>query len=99
MRGHSLGSRWRAGGVAVLAVLAVSGMRAWCDPGTGLTRAPVVFSGGHETDPRDRGRPVILIAAALGVPADVFRAAFTHVHPPPQGRAPRRKRRGRTRRR
>jgi hypothetical protein len=46
----------------------------------------VVFSHGHETDPRDRGRPVILIAAALGVPAEVFREAFTHVHPAPQGR-------------
>ncbi|NBQ65466.1 MAG: hypothetical protein EBT95_08050 [Verrucomicrobia bacterium] len=32
-----------------------------------LTRVPVVFSGGHETDPRDHGRPVVLIAGALGV--------------------------------
>ena len=41
----------------------------------------VVFSGGYETDPRDHGRPVILIAAALGVKPEVFREAFTHVHP------------------
>jgi hypothetical protein len=45
------------------------------------TRVPVVFSGGHETDHRDGGRPVVLIAAALGVSSDVFREAFSHVHP------------------
>ncbi|CAN5528782.1 hypothetical protein BH09VER1_BH09VER1_22900 [soil metagenome] len=47
----------------------------------GVARQPVVFSGGHETDPVDHGRPVVLIAAALGVPTEVFREAFTHVHP------------------
>jgi hypothetical protein len=52
------------------------------------TRVPVVFSGGHETDPRDHGRPVVLIAAALGVPSDVFRAAFSHVRPAPAGTEP-----------
>ncbi|MDB6108459.1 MAG: hypothetical protein JWR69_209 [Pedosphaera sp.] len=46
-----------------------------------VTRVPVVFSGGHETDPRDGGRPVVLIAAALGVAPEVFREAFSHVHP------------------
>lgn len=51
-------------------------------------RAAVTFSGGHETDPRDRGRPVVLIAAALGVPAEVFREAFTHVRPAPAGTRP-----------
>jgi hypothetical protein len=45
------------------------------------TQVNVVFSGGHETDPRDHGRPVLLIANALGVPPEVFREAFTHVHP------------------
>ncbi|MGI4791030.1 MAG: hypothetical protein ACRYFS_19565 [Janthinobacterium lividum] len=49
---------------------------------------PVVFSGGHDTDPRDRGRPVILVASALGVPPKVFRDAFTHVHPAPAGMRP-----------
>lgn len=44
-------------------------------------RVNVVFTGGHETDPRDGGRPVVLIAAALNVPADVFREAFSHVTP------------------
>ena len=52
------------------------------------TAVPVAFSGGHETDPRDRGRPVVLIAAELGVPADVFREAFRHVRPAPAGQAP-----------
>ena len=45
------------------------------------TRVPVVFSGGHDTDPRDHGRPVVLVAGALGVPSDTFREAFSHVHP------------------
>ncbi len=48
----------------------------------------VTFSGGHETDPRDRGRPVILVASALGVPADVFRETFSHVRPAPAGQSP-----------
>jgi len=55
---------------------------------TSAKRVQVVFSGGHETDPRDRGRPVVLIAAALGVPSDVFRSAFSQVHPAPAGMEP-----------
>jgi Spy/CpxP family protein refolding chaperone len=47
----------------------------------GITRVPVTFSGGHDTVPVDHGRPVKLIAAALGVPDEVFREAFSHVHP------------------
>jgi hypothetical protein len=46
-----------------------------------VTRVPVVFSGGHDTDRRDGGRPVVLIAAALEVKPEVFREAFRHVHP------------------
>src|SRR5262249_9548391 len=42
---------------------------------------PLTISGGHETDPRDHGRPVILIASALKVPEQRFRETFTHVHP------------------
>ena len=48
---------------------------------------PVVFSGGHGTDPEDRGRPVALVAGGLGVPAKVFRDAFRLVHPAPDGTA------------
>src|SRR5438132_684362 len=47
----------------------------------GVTRVPVTFSGGHETVPVDHGRPVILVASALGVKPEIFRDAFSHVHP------------------
>jgi hypothetical protein len=45
------------------------------------SKVPVIFSGGYETVGVDRGRPVILIAAALNVPPEVFRKAFSGVHP------------------
>jgi hypothetical protein len=48
----------------------------------------IIFSGGHETDPVDRGRPVALIAGALGVPPEVFREAFSGVRPAPPGTEP-----------
>ncbi|SFI18173.1 hypothetical protein [Planctomicrobium piriforme] len=51
-------------------------------------RVAVEFSGGHETDPVDRGRPVNLVAGALGVAPEVFREAFSHVRPAPGGREP-----------
>ncbi len=53
-----------------------------------VTRVPVVFSDGHETDRRDGGRPVVLIAAALGVTPEVFRDAFSQVRPARGGREP-----------
>jgi hypothetical protein len=46
-----------------------------------VAKVPLVFSGGHDTDPRDGGRPVVLVAGALGVAPEVFREAFSHVHP------------------
>src|SRR4051812_18633565 len=52
------------------------------------TKIPITFTGGHDTDPRDHGRPVALIAAALGVPDEVFRETFTHVTPASGGREP-----------
>jgi hypothetical protein len=45
------------------------------------TKVPVTFSGGHETDPKDHGRPVVLVAAALEVKPEVFREAFSGVTP------------------
>jgi len=45
------------------------------------TQVPLVFSGGHDTDPRDHGRPVVLVAGALKVTPEVFRDAFSRVHP------------------
>jgi hypothetical protein len=50
-------------------------------------RAPLSFSGGHDTDPKDGGRPCGLIAAALGVKTEVFREAFSGVTPA-KGRGP-----------
>src|SRR6476659_3521050 len=47
----------------------------------GIKRVSVVFSDGHDTDPRDKGRPVVLVAGGLGVTPEVFREAFSHVHP------------------
>lgn len=46
-----------------------------------LAVGTVVFRGGYETDPRDGGRPVALIAAALDVDPQVFRDAFSNVRP------------------
>ena len=50
--------------------------------------AEVQFTGGYETNSEDNGRPVILIASALGVPPDVFRDAFSKVKPAPAGVKP-----------
>jgi len=50
-----------------------------------LPRGTVVFHGGHQTDARDGGRPVVLVAAALGVEPQVFRDAFKNVHPAHNG--------------
>jgi hypothetical protein len=59
----------------------------------GTTAAPkrsakVTVTGGHQTDPRDSGRPVVLVAAALGVPTEVFRKAFSGVTPAGAGEEP-----------
>ncbi len=48
----------------------------------------VLITGGHETNPDDHGRPVILIASMLGVPQEVFREAFSHVSPASAGQEP-----------
>jgi hypothetical protein len=50
------------------------------------TTMPVKFSGGHETDRRDGGRPVVLVAAGLGVKPEVFRDAFSNVRPAKNGK-------------
>ena len=72
-----------------IAFAAFAGARAHSEtPKLDVTRVPVVFSGGHETDPQDRGRPVNLVAAGLGVPTDVFREAFSQVRPAHGGAPP-----------
>lgn len=50
------------------------------------TKPVVIFSGGHDTDPQDKGRPVVLIAAALDVKPEVFREAFSGVTPAKDGK-------------
>lgn len=68
--------------VSKLAFLFLVGLLAMIPAcGNGGTKAPVVFSGGHDTEAKDRGRPVVLIAAALGVKTEVFRDAFSGVKP------------------
>src|SRR5436190_11471312 len=57
-------------------------------PSTQPSKIPLTITAGHETDPEDKGRPVALIAAGLGVPPQVFRKAFTHVTPAPAGQEP-----------
>ena len=54
----------------------------------GETHVPVTFLGGYDTNPVDRGRPVLLVASALGIPEQTFRDAFKGVHPAPPGRGP-----------
>ena len=54
----------------------------------GETKVDLAFSGGHETLGADRGRPVVLIAAALNVPDQVFRNTFKGVHPAKTGGGP-----------
>lgn len=48
---------------------------------TAQEKAPLQFSGGHEISKDDFGRPVVLIAAALGVKPEDFRKAFSGVTP------------------
>jgi len=53
-----------------------------------IAQLPVVISGGHDTDPRDHGRPVVLVAGGLGVAPEVFRDAFSGVRPVAPGSQP-----------
>lgn len=73
---------------ALCSALAIIGWSAGCSSATDM-RAPIIFTRGHETDPQDGGRPVVLVAAGLGVPPEVFREAFRGVTParggPPTG--------------
>ena len=83
-------SRWTLAlllGAPLMMVLAVGVVYAFSVAvDAGDTMPAVVFSEGHETDPKDRGRPVVLIAAALGVKAEVFREAFSGVTPAKDGK-------------
>jgi hypothetical protein len=67
----------RGGVVVSLTVLALCGAGVSADE----MKVPIRFSGGHETDRRDGGRPVVLVAAGLGVSPELFRKAFRGVTP------------------
>jgi Spy/CpxP family protein refolding chaperone len=58
------------------------------DSDANAPKGTVIFHGGYETDPRDHGRPVVLVAAALNVPTDLFRDAFSGVTPAAAGEQP-----------
>jgi hypothetical protein len=77
---------------AGLALIAVTGvLAAQPEPpaaASATKRVSVRITGGHVTDSRDSGRPVRLIAAALGVPTAVFREAFSKVTPAAGGEEP-----------
>jgi hypothetical protein len=77
-----------AAGFSFLGLLTIVAAFAAQARAAGEEKVPIVITGGHETDPRDRGRPVALVAAALGVPPDVFRKAFSQVRPAPAGTEP-----------
>ena len=68
----------------LLQIIALAGMT-FATTHAAETRLPVTFSGGHDTDPRDGGRPIVLVAAGLGVPTNVFRQAFSGVTPARNG--------------
>src|SRR3954462_1128971 len=51
------------------------------------TKIPVTISGGHDIAKNDYGRPITLMAAALGVKPEEFRKAFSGVTPA-HGRGP-----------
>ncbi len=77
----------QAAGVALVLFMA-SPSNGQSPSSTADGRVPLVFSEGHETNPRDRGRPVVLVAGALGVSEDVFREAFSRVRPAKLGTTP-----------
>ncbi len=82
-----------AAGPASIAVSSAVGSSATQSPAaTAVVRAKqnrkVKFTRGYRTAKKDNGRPVKLIAGALGVSAKVFRDAFSKVTPTPDGSDP-----------
>ena len=77
------GAEWAGLGILALVV----GVMTQTGRAAEKREVPLVFSGGHEIGRNDFGRPVPLIAAALGVTPDQFREAFRGVTPA-KGRGP-----------
>jgi hypothetical protein len=97
MKAFSIRARIAIGAVGASALVAAPVVALGGVGGAGTTAAAAAVQGkvvklriigGHATDPRDNGRPVVLIAAALGVPAEVFRTAFSSVTPAAAGEEP-----------
>lgn len=87
-RGEEESMNGKMGWVLGLALMTVGGTLA-AGFAHGRTAGPKVnVLGGYETDPRDRGRPVVLVAGGLGVTPEVFREAFSQVRPAPAGQEP-----------
>ncbi|MEA2492205.1 MAG: hypothetical protein QOJ29_116 [Thermoleophilaceae bacterium] len=80
-------SRLQATLVAAAACVAAAGV-ASASTSTRSRTVNVQIAGGHATKAVDSGRPVVLVAAGLGVPESVFREAFSHVSPAPAGSEP-----------
>jgi hypothetical protein len=72
---------------AALAGLALA-IGAQDTPAASKRSSAVKITGGHATNPHDKGRPVVLVAAGLGVPTEVFRKAFDGVTPAGAGQEP-----------
>lgn len=75
---------WGGLGLATVVVTGLT-LRAADAPKPRPGEVAATVEGGHDTDPRDGGRPVVLVAGALGVPDDIFREAFSHVRPAKNG--------------
>jgi hypothetical protein len=75
--------KWQLLGLLAFILIAgsLAAARAQTASATKEQQVPVTFTGGFETDRRDGGRPVVLIAAALAVKPEVFREAFSGVTP------------------
>ena len=77
-----------AAAVGSAALLAVALPHASGAKSSATRTVTVRIAGGHATDARDHGRPVVLVAAGLGVPTEVFRKAFSGVTPAGAGEEP-----------
>jgi hypothetical protein len=88
---RTFSTRVAIGAVVALGGIGGAGTAAAATATSTSARGKVVklrITGGHATDPRDNGRPVVLVAAALGVPTEVFRTAFSGVTPAAAGAEP-----------
>ena len=87
MRTRSLAA---AAVILLLAGCTAPGVSTSSTSGDGSTTetVTVTIDGGFDTDSIDGGRPVVLVAAALDVPTEVFREAFSGVTPAGAGEDP-----------